>query len=267
MKQIALISLFILALAVFSASARTVVIGPETSRIEAFRYGGTAAPDTLRILPRGDAPLEVEEYAFWEGRALRAIEFPPECRVHIHEGAFRGCGGLRKIILPAECVLDGQYIFSDCFSLEEILLPESLTVIPPHTFSYCISLKSILFPKGLKRIGNNAFSECRALGEVWIPDSVTELESYAFSECVELREARLPANGAMLGELLFSGCRNLKVLIEPSPEVPTLDCASFLFEPDEADLYRSCCLKVLPEAIESYRHAHAWSRFKTITSL
>ncbi len=266
MKPIVFISLVSLAL---SASARTLIVGPETDRIESrferkCHVGEEEAPDTLLILPRGELPLEIAEYAFWDSPTLKAIEFPDNCKVKICEGAFKECVNLTSVKLPDGCTLDGQYIFSGCTSLSEVRLPDDLRVIPPQSFSYCRSLREVRFPSGLRRVGNNAFSECRSLTEIWLPDSVTELESYAFSECTEIKTARLPANGAMLGELIFSGCRNLECLHEPSREVPVFDCNSYIFEPDEEAVYSKCQLIVPEGMIDAYRSAPGWSLFKQI---
>ena len=88
-----------------------------------------------------------------------------------------------------------------------------------------------------------------------------ELESYAFSECVSLESAVMPANRNMLGELIFSGCRNLSRLTVMSPVPPTFDCNSFIFEPDETELYKNCRLLV-PEGKEAaYKSARGWCLF------
>ena len=196
---------------------------------------------------------------------LRLITIPADV-TSIGELAYAGCSNLERIeFAPGSRLTEiGRSAFAGCTSLKEIVLPKSLKKLAPHAFAYCFSLEKISLPVGLQSIGNNAFSECRSLREAILPRSVTLLESYAFSECISLRRVVLPANRSLLGELMFSGCRALEEIVELSPEPPEFDCNSFIFEPDETELYRQCTLRVASGKAELYRNTHGWNMFESI---
>lgn len=182
----------------------------------------------------------------------------------IPDYAFLGCSSLKKVTLPSTVKKIGFQAFSECEALEEINLPEGLEDIGSNSFAYCKKLKSIKFPMKLKHIGHNAFSFCGSLTDVMLPDSIEELESYAFSDCINLKEARLPANDKLLGEQIFNCCPNLEVIIELSPTVPEIDCASFLFDPLDEEMLNKCRLYVLSDLIEEYRESPSFGIIRTI---
>ncbi len=250
-----------------TAYGRTLVVGPDEREIPAFAFENDDMIDTLMVLPRGNRPLEIGEYAFWNSSGLRVIIADDESPLHIAEGAFRDCGSLSSISLPKGTRLLGGYCFSGCRSLTAADCSSISDVIPQHTFSYCPLLAEIVFSGYLKHIGNNAFSECVSLLSVYLPDSLTELESYAFSGCEKIKEARLPANGALLGELIFSGCHSLECLREPSVIVPGFDCLSYIFEPDDVLMYEKCVLEVPEGMSRSYSEAPGWSLFRNIRTI
>lgn len=200
---------------------------------------------TDSVLIIGPLTDSLEEEMFRDREDIREVRFDGASEIKIFPtGIFRGCTNLRRI-----------------------LLPKNLERLGAHSFAYCTSLEEVSMPAVLRRIGNNAFSRCVSLREVSVPDSVVELESYAFSDCFSLRRAKLPANDSMLGELIFSGCENLELLEEPSEVPPPFDCASFIFEPEETEMYRRCRLKVKPEAQGSYASAPGWILFDQQSSM
>lgn len=202
----------------------------------------------------------IGEYAFLGCSSLREIELPPSLE-DLGEGAFRETG-LREITIPSSVSKLPKGLFAWCGRLRSVSLPDSLLDIGSHAFAYCGALEQIQIPSGVAHIGSNAFSRCVALKSVEIPDAVTELESYAFSDCVSLKTAKLPANDRLLGELIFSGCTSLQKLYAPSPTPPKFDCNSFIFEPDETQLYSTCKL-IVPNP-RRYRTAPGWFLFKNI---
>ena len=133
--------------------------------------------------------------------------------------------------------------------------------IGSHAFAYCAKLERVNIPQGVEHIGSNVWSMCGSLKEIEIPSSVTELESYAFSDCSSLTKAVLPANNHLLGEWLFIGCGLLREIVCESPEPPTFDCGSPVFDESEAALYRECRLKILPGKEPLYSAAPVWRRF------
>lgn len=254
-------------LGVFKTSGTMIQIGAERDSVAPFEFEGCDFVDTLRIVGHAAVPLEIGEYAFWNCTSLTVIESPDSSAVRINEGAFRDCISLKSVALYGKSRLEGKYVFSGCRSLEHLQFPPAMDIIPSHSFSYCRNLREVHLPSELTNIGSNAFSECSSLRLVRLPDSVTELESYVFSECVNLETAFLPANGSLLGELIFSGCRSLKRIYELSTLIPAFDCMSYLFEPDETELYHDCVLIVPPGMRTSYSDAPGWSMFENIEEI
>ena len=210
----------------------------------------------------------ISEMEFMDRQDIEEIEFTADCNVtEIPDYAFLGCTSLRKVILPDGLKKIGFQAFSECKSLEEINLPAGLEDIGSNAFAYCTSLDNIKFPDSLKHIGHNAFSFCDSLREVMLPDNIEEIESYAFSDCASLTKVRLPANGSLLGELILNCCNNMKELIEPSPNVPKFDCESCIFDPEDAELYNNCVLKVLDISKDGYNVSKSWHKFNRIVTI
>lgn len=195
---------------------------------------------------------DIEEVLFENGRGI--MEIP--------DYAFLGCRNLKKVTLPEGLKKIGFQAFSECALLESINFPESLEDIGSNSFAYCARLGNVIFPVGLKHIGHNAFSFCTSLRHIHLPAAIEELESYAFSDCSALESAVLPANGKKLGELIFNCCQSLTKIVEASQEVPTFDCESFIFDPDDKAAYSRCSLMVPADMIEAYRDAPGWRMFE-----
>lgn len=255
------------ALAAMSAtvSAQTVtpdsvlVIEAGTERIEPHRYAGRG--DIRRVeFAEPCRVSEVGEYAFWDCPALEEVEFPATVRT-IGEGALKECFALRRVALPRGLKAVPKYLCAWDTLLRDVPLPPRVTDIGSHAFAYCASLRRMELPQTLRHVGSNVWSRCSALVEMEFPDSVTELESYALSDCTSLRRVKLPANPSMLGELITSGCTSLAEVTELSPQPPPFDCGSPLFEPDDAEAWSRCRLRVRPGLEKAYAEAPGWNRF------
>ena len=227
---------------------------------------------------------EIAPYQFVNRKDIRGVRFAPGSKLEkIGEYAFLGCENMRAISLPSGLKSLGEGCFRECgltslnipsgvkalpkamcmwdTLLREVKLPSHLEDIGSFAFTYCEDLRDIIIPQTVRHIGSNVFGRCRSLESITLPKNMKELESYAFAECVNLRKAVLPANANLLGELMFSGCRNLKDLTVMSTTPPPFDCNSFIFEPDETDLYRQVRLHVPKTAQSSYRNAPGWNLF------
>lgn len=232
---------------------------------------------------------KIPEYAFADNKGIREVRFGTLSKLEeIGEYAFLGCSNLHSLALPEGVITIGEGCFRECSDMISLTLPESITAYPKsmcmwdinlrcievsgnledigsHCFAYCKSMERIEIPEGVRHIGSNAFSMCESLRSIFLPTTVEELESYAFSECISLENAELPANNKLLGELIFSGCINLRSLTIKSDTPPEFDCNSFIFEPDETNLYEQCHLFVPKNSIKRYRHAHGWNLFQSIS--
>ena len=210
----------------------------------------------------GNRTLKIGEYAFYDCRGLEEIKLPQG--TILSTGVFQDCVSLEYLVVPGSVRELPRFFCSGCRSLRRVTLPSGLKSIHRLAFAYCESLESISLPSGLRHIGMNAFSFCGSLRSVTVPASVTELESYAFSECVGLEEATLSNGAREIGELIFSGCRSLKWIRVPRKVPPTFECNSFIFEPDEKEMYDSCALRVTAGSEAAYRKAHGWKLFVQI---
>lgn len=235
-----------------------ITVPPTVKKIPPYAFADMT--EVREVICRGSMLTEVGEYAFLGCSSLRKVNLPNSV-TQLGEGCFRECVSLRTFSLPPRIKKLPRFIFEWDSLLSEVRLPAGLRDIGSHAFAYCSSLKNIEIPSHVTHIGSNVFSFCTSLREVKVPDSVTELESYAFSECISLEKATLPANPSLLGELIFSGCRSLRELVELSPVPPEFDCASFIFEPDEIDLYRNCRLVTAPGKEAAYKSAPGWRLF------
>ena len=69
---------------------------------------------------------------------------------------FRGCTGLRAVILPTTLERIGRYAFSYCQKLETVNIPASVTEIDSEAFSYT-GMWSVNFLGDAPTVASNAF--------------------------------------------------------------------------------------------------------------
>lgn len=250
--------------ALTSDDAVAVVVDAAVAELPDYAFA-----DCWQIVSFAAAPgsklAKIGNYAFLGCENMRSAEIPASV-TSIGTAAFRECTALEYIAIPARVATIPAQCFQWCGSLKSVLLPRTLKVIKRAAFQHCTALQTIDLHAGITEIGSNAFNRCTSLTEIRFPDSVRELGSYVVSDCSALRSAVLPANNALLGELMFSGCTAIESITVLSPTPPPFDCLSFIFEPDETALYKSCRLIVKAAAIPKYRKAHGWNMFGDIVA-
>ena len=101
----------------------------------------------------------------------------------IGDYAFRDCGNLTKVNLPATIDSIGSYAFTYCSKLTEIDIPNGVTYIADGAFASCSTLKSIMFPAGVTKIYGSTCRGCYALETVWFPVNLTNIYAGSFSYC------------------------------------------------------------------------------------
>ncbi len=101
----------------------------------------------------------------------------------IGDYAFRSCGNLTKVNLPATIDSIGSYAFTHCYKLTEIDIPNGVTYIADGAFANCSTLKSIMFPAGVTKIYGSTCRGCYALETVWLPVNLTNIYAGSFSYC------------------------------------------------------------------------------------
>lgn len=127
--------------------------------------------------------------------------------------AFKGCKGIKTLILPCSVKNIGDAAFMCCKNLTTLELPEGIEHIGKWAFSG-IGLKEIKLPSSLKVIEEYLFHESIALTNVEIPDSVQVIKAKAFSYCLALTQIKLPDSILSIGNGdnpggVFKGCVSL----------------------------------------------------------
>lgn len=161
------------------------------------------------------------------GRALSCIKSMNDCFpqlskltilddiTEIHDEAFKGCGKLESISIPASVKRIGKRAFYGCWALNSITLPEDLTTLSDELFAYCQSLREIELPKSLTALGEGVFANCSKLSNIALSNSITSIPQKAFNGCSGLRYIYLPDSLTTIGQEAFSGCSALNILILP----------------------------------------------------
>lgn len=119
------------------------------------------------------------------------------------------CKTVKKITLPDNVTLLGDFVFYDWENLEEINMPSALTEIGKATFSGCKSLKEIEeWPVNLTKIGEQAFLECESFVDVKLPDTLKYIGKFAFADCTNLKEIIMPNNDELEVDGMLMGLSN-----------------------------------------------------------
>ena len=239
-----------------------IVIPARVVQVPPFTFAGMKGLRHVRFA-EGSHCVKICQHAFAYCEDLETITLPKDFTT-FEEGCFRDCYKLRELDIPPGVWELPRSFAQNCESLRRVSLPKWLRNIRAHAFAGCTLLEDITIPPDLREVSNNAFSGCASIRELHFPASVTLIDSYAFSDCTSLERLTLPANMKPLGELIVSGCRNLREISELSRRPPSIECESFLFDPDDAEAYTRCTLRVDPASLELYRRFHAWNLFRNI---
>ena len=113
--------------------------------------------------------LGEEAFDGCESLAMLTFEDIPQLRV-IGDGAFRGCIGLRDLILPSGVTAIGKEAFAGCTALEILTVGTSLSTVGDRAFADCTALRQMSFPTTLTSLGCGAFAGCTALTAVSFED-------------------------------------------------------------------------------------------------
>lgn len=145
--------------------------------------------------------------------------------------AFKGCVGIKKIVISEGIEVLGNGVFMNCKELKEVVMPRTLrrigTTDPTGcpkilgtmtklegTFEYT-ALEEVVIPDSVKYIGEYAFSGCNRLRRVVLPDELKEIKQYTFCWCKNLQEVVFPQDLRVVGMEAFEGCESLKNVVLP----------------------------------------------------
>ncbi len=210
-------------------------------------------------------PVDIEaigSYAFYGCENLATANIPKSVK-SIGDYAFNGCKGLTTMSVPDSVTSIGVYAFNGCRGLTKITLGNSLTQISNHMLYGCSSLTEVSIPASVMTISNYAFGECRRLTNIRIPDGVTSIGAYAFDYCWDLKTVTLGKSLKSIGYYAFNTCNELKTvnsLATTPPSISSYWCFTL-------STYSNATLRVLPEALETYKTANYWKNFANIEAL
>ena len=137
-----------------------------------------------------------------QGDDYLEVFLPPSVKI-LGNGAFRGCSGIKKVIIAGDDVTIGSEAFLDCRALntaiigDTSLFPESPSIIiGEKAFVRCNNLSDLQLSYCVKSIGKLAFllTDNSVLKEVYIPSSITYIGESAFSDRGGLHDIYYPSN-------------------------------------------------------------------------
>ncbi len=147
-------------------------------------------------------------------RASGVIEIPETYNglpvTAIYAEAFKNCGQITEITIPASITKIGANAFNSCTALKKVVILNESCEIGAAAFVYCSTLESIELPSQLKTIPNEAFGHCLALESITIPSTVTLIGTEAFRMCTSLTQIDIPASVTAIRLNAFLGCSSVK---------------------------------------------------------
>ncbi len=188
---------------------------------------------TAYFSPKGYSTIAAFQHS---GTNLVGIFNVPYGTLKIGEGAFAGCIGIRKIVLPDTVSSIEARAFMDCENLESIVCSSSsgLLRIDEYAFAGCSALTEVILPSNLSYIGRGAFIGCAHLSkltflsslnlnrtEADFADRVSLIEPECFAGCHNLQMIRFGKASMLsrIGEYAFYNCYKLGLIwIESSLE-------------------------------------------------
>lgn len=193
------------------------------------------ANETELLIPEmvdGEEIVGISEQAFQNITGLKTIRFAENSNIEfIDSYAFRGCTGLKEIVLPETLGWLGEGAFAGCTSLEQVVVSEGayLEKILDKAFKGCSALKNFIFPESLTLIGEEAFQDCAKLSSLDFSLLYEDLsiEDNAFANCTKLNYVYLPSTIVDMGKNVFDGCNNLCVLVETETKPSSWDNSWF----------------------------------------
>ena len=154
--------------------------------------------------------ISIGYHAFWECRALTALNFP-ESLLEIGVEAFYDCVNATEISLPDGITAIGEWAFSGCQGISSLRLPKSLTQLGDHAFSATGIEQLVIEQGGLEQLPVGVFGNCTKLKQVELPLSIVSIGESVFSNCTSLTSLTLP-HVRSLGNGAFKNCTALKTV-------------------------------------------------------
>ena len=168
---------------------------------------------------------------------------------------------INKLTLGKSVVRIGMSAFRGCTGLKSVVIPNSVTTIAKQAFAECSGLNELTLGNSVSMIDDRAFENCSNLMRVTIPNAVSSIGLYAFRGCANLRSVVIGKSVTAIKSSAFAGCNSLRIVncLLPSP----LSINENVFK----DLYANAVLRVPADAVEDYRETFPWSQFADIIAL
>ena len=180
--------------------------------IRSIQTGDIVLGSAYAKIPSGKEAYHIRPYAFSNIRGLKKIVVPKNCI--LDNECFAGCPDLKEVVIESEFAIPAG-AFRDCSKLEKVTFNAKTTVIGDWAFANCGSLKSISLPPSLNRIGRYSFCNA-ALKEINIPNKVETIDMNAFAGCSKLKDISLSNNLKMIGNSAFAMCSSLEKIVIPN---------------------------------------------------
>lgn len=212
-------------------------VGNISKPIAALFGEGTKTVKNVRIEETDSIPAD---FTINCNGALESVTIDVYNGSSIGNNAFKDCGNLKNLSLPAPVATVGEYAFAGsgitsfngkaltemgkgafqgCASLTQIQWDSArLKTIPDLAFAICTSLVKLVIPEKVTMIGAEAFKDCTALHALTF-DAESELEDIsatAFWGCEALRNVVLPSKLERIGANAFLGCSQLRYVSIPA---------------------------------------------------
>ena len=183
---------------IIGTSAFQGLTGDNVTNVEE-RFTSFVLPNTITIIGKS---------TFDGTTNLESVNIPSSVK-KIYEWAFKGCGGVPKVLDLSDVELFGVYAFYECTTLERVKFSGKVDNVPAFCFTNCTNLKSVILTDGITKIEQHAFKLCTSLAEINLPDSLINIEWGAFNGCASLSSINIPENVTSIGVQAFAGCKSL----------------------------------------------------------
>ena len=253
------VTLFIMLLLAFTASAKEVVdsgeCGAQGDNVTWVLY------DDGELIVSGDGDMGNKiywiQYSYNDPDKVQIKSIVINDGITgIGNGAFSNLQYVTDVTIADSVTYIGSSAFSSCNHLENLVLPKNLISIGDNAFESCFSLTNITFPDTLKSIGERAFYST-GLKSVDIPNGISAIEAWTFAFSEKLESVILPESVEKIGTAAFMDCVNLKNIDIPDG-VKKIDGSAFAYTAVEK--------VVLPESVTCIG-ACAYSRCTGLTEV
>lgn len=169
-----------------------------------FTYLHRGAVRTTGCFP--EALARIARYTFAGCTRLKGVEFGANSLLEtVEQGAFIGCGALKRSVMTGNVSSLGAYCFAYCRALETAAFPQidSMKWIGKGAFLHCEALAYFLFPSKLEQLKVRTFYGCSSLKSVKIPMKVLSIDHQAFARCRALSKAIILSGDAAVSPTAF----------------------------------------------------------------